>query len=769
MSDDDKRHMELARLLVSLFPGRKLNGFLVGLLHSLSGRYRLPKELRGDRVPSSSKLARFIGTLDRERHIHSYFWDLLRRERPSRVGDIDRVARLWEEEGHWKGLESLRFPAGEVFPQVARGSSDNNGAPPLSFTLSHGDPKSDPEPSSPSRLVNTGLSEAERPESPLASDQCLVTSHAYFFWLEVGAWIEGSIEDEPVSLPEDLPSGARLRVVLFSSPGGLVLQPDADQGVLCIEGDGRVVVERPACVPPALQSRELADRRLFFPLRTPQAPGTYRLRCNIHHEGLLVQSRDVVLTVAEQPQRQSEALRSRVDYALSQTLSPTHLRQLGSATLSVLLNDDDWGTHGFRFVGGDDYRSSVHLDDAMLQEMISLARGAFRRASWGSKERYEALPSRPPYRYQGAQSEARLREDLVMMARIGRQLYDRVAEQLGQGADGADALRERMRLPGHIQLALKQGARHLVPISIFYDHRLDVALKDFTLCEAFIRASVASEPLEKSPCFQGDCPHREDRDVVCPSGFWGFRHTLALPFGMAAQGERGLMDLPGVLRIRDTPALLIAVSEDPDFVLRDNHLMRLQAMSGVAPIQVARSREKALELLRQQGSHLVYFYCHGGVDAETRAPFLQVGPLTDPYIFRDTLRVYDIRWRDPAPHPLVFINGCHTTELEPEQAIELVSGFVERAGAAGVIGTEVTIFEPLAVGFASRFMDAFLRRRLSLGASVREARLGILQHDFNPLGLVYLPFALSSLHLAGEASEGTSVAGGAGALVTPPA
>ena len=33
------------------------------------------------------------------------------------------------------------------------------------------------------------------------------------------------------------------------------------------------------------------------------------------------------------------------------------------------------------------------------------------------------------------------------------------------------------------------------------------------------------------PCFQGNCPNREGHvTVVCPSGFWGFRHDIGMPW-----------------------------------------------------------------------------------------------------------------------------------------------------------------------------------------------------------------------------------------------
>jgi hypothetical protein len=85
---------------------------------------------------------------------------------------------------------------------------------------------------------------------------------------------------------------------------------------------------------------------------------------------------------------------------------------------------------------------------------------------------------------------------------------------------------------------------------------------------------------------------------------------------------------------------------------------------------------------------------------------------------------------------LVFINGCHTTALEPEKAIQFITPFIENAKAAGVIGTEITIFEPLASVFGEESLRRFLDSE-TIGHAVRSARLKLLK-DGNPLGLVYI-------------------------------
>ena len=97
------------------------------------------------------------------------------------------------------------------------------------------------------------------------------------------------------------------------------------------------------------------------------------------------------------------------------------------------------------------------------------------------------------------------------------------------------------------------------------------------------------------------------------------------------------------------------------------------------------------------------------------------------------------------PRPLVFINGCQTAAVEPLQALEFISPLVTYAHGAGVIGTEITIFEELATVFAEACLGRFLPGE-SIGAAMGGARLSLLQEG-NPLGLVFIPFVIASLAL----------------------
>lgn len=593
------------------------------------------------------------------------------------------------------------------------------------------------------RVVSSGFSAAETPSKTIFGDKCLEPGRNYYYWLEVGAPVPGSIEIIPTPLPvELLPKDAELTVVLFSNPEGLELDPAADMGILRLKPNGDAMVARPATIPPPIASQaELLATRLFFPVKAPAKEGEYLLRSCIYHRGTLVQSREVRARVARGGRG---SLTSRVDYTLSRTLALPALRALGEHKLSILFNAGEGGTHGFRFFGENDYRQSASFDGHEVQSLISALRGSLRRVSWGSSDAWRPGTA---YRYDQEATFQSLLGDLIDMAKEGARAYDTIARRLGGDAKGEDVLREAMRRPGLVQLALKESARLVLPLAMMFDHRLDTWLNpaDYHLCEAFQIATADGSPLEQNPCFQGECPSRDVETAICPSGFWGFRHALGVPLTLAAKGEAS-PDLEDPLPRGEGPSITVAVSADPNMQERDRHVSALLEFFDPARSRVAKTRHDTIQALRETASHIVYFYCHGGVEGVARVPYIQVGPMTDPKIARDTLRSARISWS--SPRSLVFINGCHTTDLEPDRAIDLVSGFVETAGASGVIGTEITVFEPLATAFAEHFMRAFLRDGLAVGEAVRRARLRLLQTELNPLGLVYVPFAVASLKLS---------------------
>jgi hypothetical protein len=593
----------------------------------------------------------------------------------------------------------------------------------------------------PKRIVSSGFAQPSQAAKPIKSDTPLKAGEKYYFWLEVGERVSGTIEVKDEPLPtEKLPSQALLDVVLFEVKDGLRLIPGQDIGRLKLE-EGAVTVEsQPTKTPPPSISVEspLLKRRLFFPVIAPEESGDFRMRCNIYYRTVLVQSRTVNAYVMRRPQTRKKALQAKVDYTLSRSLSADHVRGIRPHLLSVMINSNGNGTHDFFFYGDEKFqKDNISFNGEELQGLIEQARNAYALAAWGSNNPW----ANQNYRYDQSrvQNLQQLKDDLVRCAIRGYNIYDMVINRLAGGAAKVDDLEKLMTKPGMVQIALKESPSFILPAAIIYDYPLDVDADStkFTLCPAFLKALDAAPPLEEAECFKGNCPSKNNDTVVCPSGFWGYRHQLGLPLSVA-----GAPDAPTTINWSNKPIMTVGVSTDPKFILRDKHLQNLQAIRAAGlEWNLGSTRDDVIKKLKETRPQLVYFYCHGGLSG-TR-PYLQVGSGANGNLSPSFLRAKKIRW--DTPRPLVFINGCNTTALEPEQAIEFITPFIENANAAGVIGTEITIFEPIATVFGEECLRRFLNKS-PIGEAVRGARLKLLKNA-NPLGLVYIPYVMASLSL----------------------
>jgi len=92
----------------------------------------------------------------------------------------------------------------------------------------------------------------------------------------------------------------------------------------------------------------------------------------------------------------------------------------------------------------------------------------------------------------------------------------------------------------------------------------------------------------------------------------------------------------------------------------------------------------------------------------------------------------------PNRKPLVVLNGCHTTDFTSGTLSDFVSAFVNRAGAAGVIGTEVAIEQNLA-GFLMEIFLTNLAAGMATGEALRDARWQLVGYG-NVMGLGYTPY-----------------------------
>jgi CHAT domain-containing protein len=109
----------------------------------------------------------------------------------------------------------------------------------------------------------------------------------------------------------------------------------------------------------------------------------------------------------------------------------------------------------------------------------------------------------------------------------------------------------------------------------------------------------------------------------------------------------------------------------------------------------------------------------------------------DAYL-RSGLRVWD------QVRPLVFINACHSAEIDPRALFNYVDAFVGVGNAAGVIGTEVRVHQDLAMRFAQAFFGELLADGGTVGVALRRARLRFLAGG-NLFGLNYTPYCWADL------------------------
>ncbi len=317
------------------------------------------------------------------------------------------------------------------------------------------------------------------------------------------------------------------------------------------------------------------------------------------------------------------------------------------------------------------------------------------------------------------------------MAIWGHQFYVQVASQLTDLQ--LRNLKNLMLAPGYVQIAMKESPNYVLPAGMIYDYPLDA--ERYKLCETFVQALQAGLPLEDSLCFQGQCPSHGDLGVVCPSGFWGFRHYLGMPLSVHLAPQ-----VPATIDFRGS--LQMVMGEATDLQLLAGHEQALSHLKdGLLQVLACGHRADLFKSL-EKSPHLVYFYCHGGLKND--APFLQVGPEQNPeQILPSNFVDYDVYWE--GPRPLVFLNGCHTTAVDPLKALQFIRPLVEQCQCAGVIGTEITIFEELATAFAEEFFRRLLKGETT-GKALRGARLKVLSAG-NPLGMVYIPFVLGTICL----------------------
>jgi len=604
------------------------------------------------------------------------------------------------------------------------------------------------------RVVNTGFSTWDNPDMMLIKKLPLATGKKYLFCMDIGDMWEDTLETTPADIPALPQKDAILSVVVFGFPDGIKVIPGADRGEFEISvGDPARVTNQPITEESRQPSSGYLKTCLFFPVIMPTAPpkpeGFARMRCNIYWRNILLQSRLISARVVEDPAKfiktRQKQIKSDLDYSLSGTLSPTLVNQLQPHSMSLLFNSNE-DTQSI-FIEGADRPQHIAFESGEIQDFIDNVRAHLRLISWGSKGEWNGNE----YLYSDREPDLeRLKRDLVYLAKWGYNFYFKVYERLEGEKKGKDAYEERLEKPGFIHIASRRSPNHLIPAAMIYDYHLNTSKHhiEYDLCPEFLDAFHEKRPLEDTPCFRGECPTRKRMKelmeshqrhlctTICPSGFWGFRHFLGMPISL--DHSKNAIDIPSSIPLGDKMIISSCISREMH-LLKD-HLKKLKTFVSSTEWNCADEDEELTPMLLLAKPHIIYFYCHGDIVDGTLQ--LRIGSREKSCSIDPTVLRYII-WENP--RPLVFLNGCRTAGISPKQLLNFIEPLVTHSKGAGVIGTEITIFEELATEFFERFFEHFLDGN-PVGDAIRHARLALLGQG-NPLGLVYTPYILPSLKL----------------------
>ena len=143
---------------------------------------------------------------------------------------------------------------------------------------------------------------------------------------------------------------------------------------------------------------------------------------------------------------------------------------------------------------------------------------------------------------------------------------------------------------------------------------------------------------------------------------------------------------------------------------------------------------------------LLYLFCHGnreiGMTESKKGTYLGIG--NNEKLNWIDLRNWTSKWK--GKNTLVFINGCHSIDLEPKDLSSIMESLVN-ARVSGIIGTEISVHTYLACEFAKKFFERFIIEHKKVGQIIKELRWELLM-KCNLLGLIYTPYCSAELCIA---------------------
>lgn len=501
------------------------------------------------------------------------------------------------------------------------------------------------------------------------------------------------------------------------------------------------------------------ESTLFRTLLHPRRPGVFRLRICIFFRDTLLQSLVVEAEVAKpgdlQPRSRME--RPPVRYTLDYVASPDFflLGQRSHPTLSLVTNHAD---NGELWIGvfstldeGRDRLLSGTLHTFSGQQLATRTQQV--------RDAFETLQGRDIYFYKNglsAENQEERARRLVRLAIHGARLFNGLFNSNRILPDEKlQALHRGLNHSGLVSIARCNLAEQSIPWAMLYSLPIDPgAEKRLRLCPVFLEQLQEKQDLLDSPdsCQAlPRCPLRGPaaRYTVCPLGFWGIHHEIEQPVKQvrARSGEELAQELTSPAFAESCQ--LVSLPHPPRALMgcghlvpaADEHYQELRLLGGWR-LSLSSVREEVIAALERE-PHILYLYCHGGVD---RGVFRLRFPEGE-FIESSSL-VKSLDWERP-PF-FAFLNACDSVATLPETLNDFL-GTLVRLGALAVIGSEIQINNLFARQFAQHVLKSFLSGS-KLGKAFVQARRHFLR-QLNPLGLAYTLHAAADVHLHGMPCE----------------
>ncbi|MDQ1677831.1 MAG: elongation factor Tu [Actinomycetota bacterium] len=578
------------------------------------------------------------------------------------------------------------------------------------------------------RVLNIAVTDAGR--GVLAVTDALAPREEYGLRIDIGALALDSVIVDPPALrlqrlQVDAVEGFWFDVVVSSGDFDV---PSYDARIfLPLTGPSWVC----GCLGPEHECKPLSRQPyLYLSIRSRDANGDATLRCTVYNGGNAVQSANLHCVVTPDGTGHGRLV-GVVDYQLAEDVG--RVGDLPPRPLNLLTAQAAGGTHQLTVHGGG-RTIAVDLTEVGASHVLTTSRATLAEITLGTtgKTSQYDKENRKPFKA--------FLEDLKDLAWLGSQIAFAVTPE----KDDRDFLRDHLRTRTTIQVT--RVTKTPFPWALIYDIPVTTDPK-WVLCPLLEDWETSRDALLEYP---ETCPHQDahaPKNVLCPYGFWGFRHLIEQP-----PSVRG-----GVIRtkISVTPpaAAAMARSLTLDAALTGQHFGELAVcMKGRFQLRTCTSSRDVEVAFAEPSLPLVYFYCHGRKGYHNRVsgtvPLLEIG--ADERIGAADFAVWANEWK-PAhwadTAPLIFINGCDTAALDPEDVV----GFVDAlAGvrAAGVIGTEIPVTQRVAGEVALRFWRQFAGAEpVDVGTAMHRTRIDLLRKG-NVSGLSYTPFCSADLRLA---------------------